>query len=124
MNYRLDGVRQFSPVPAEPEPEPKCSVCGISDSDYDADESDWKDGLFPDGAVLHKYSDGYGCKPCSDGNLEPGTPWDDAESSPIDDVRRAIDQMDRGQVPNPVKATASYHIYDRKCEFNFTRCML
>ncbi len=88
-NHRLDGVRQFSPTPAEPEP--KCVDCGIATSDYDADEPDWKDGLFPDGKVLHSYSDGtHGCKPCSNGKPED-------TGSPIANVRHAVAHVKQAQ---------------------------
>ncbi len=65
MQRRLDGVRE--PPFKDREPEPKCDDCGVTEGPVRTTPA------WPDGKVLRKYADGYGCQPCSNGESEKRT---------------------------------------------------
>ena len=56
--------------------EPECADCGTKGS-----------------LTYYPADDEHACPPCSNGGLEPGIPWYDAEARPIDDFRRGIEKI-------------------------------
>ena len=128
MRDRLDGVRQPPPVSIT---EPECVDCGVTETTKIPGYS------WPDGKMLRKYSDGdYSCKPCANGEQETQG-WDNAASSPIDDVRdsikknfeefKRIDHFPKVKVAPQenidyeyVPATDDVPAHSKPCKFTFT----